>query len=239
MVRNSREDWKIYKNVFDKFTIDTVFKLITEGHIDGLTSPIEMGKESNIFLAEKDDVQLIAKIYRLESCNFNQMYSYIKSDPRYSRVKKNRRKVIFSWVQREYRNLILARETVNVPTPITFRNNIILMEMIGDEEPALQLKDLLPENLEEFFDKTVNGVKRLYESGLVHGDLSEFNILNHHDSPYFIDFSQGTSSKDPNSGELLQRDLYNLCRFFKKHRLDKDPLKIYKSIYQANFKKKP
>ncbi|MBN2423217.1 serine protein kinase RIO [Candidatus Woesearchaeota archaeon] len=230
MPKISKEGWKIYKNVFDEFTIKTIFKLITQGYFEGLTSPCKIGKESNVFLAKKNNEQLIVKIYRLESCNFNKMYDYIKSDPRYSKLKKQRRKVIFSWVQREYRNLLKAREAINVPTPYTFINNVLVMEMIGDDEPALQLKDLIPENLESFFNKTLDAVKKLYKTGIVHADLSEFNILNYNEKPYFIDFSQGTSVKDQRAEELMERDIWNLCRFFRRYGLELNTEEILKKI---------
>jgi len=221
MVRKSRDAFKIYKNVFDEFTIKTLFKLSTQGHFEELVTPVMIGKESNVFLAEtKESDYVIVKIYRLHSCNFNQMYSYIKSDPRFLNLKNQRRVVIFKWVQREYRNLLISREKINVPKPIAFLNNVIVMESIGSNKPAPQLKDKIPENIEKFASKSLEFVKNMVKLELIHGDLSEFNILNHNDKPYFIDFSQGTSTKDSNALEYLKRDLKNLARFFKKHNLD-------------------
>jgi RIO kinase 1 len=108
-----REEWKVYKNVLSKFTIDTLFKLISQGHFEGLESPVSIGKEANIFSAvTKENQRVIVKIYRLENCNFNKMYQYIAADPRYVHLKKSRRDVIFSWCQREYRNLLKAREVI-------------------------------------------------------------------------------------------------------------------------------
>jgi len=238
MVKKSPDKFKIYKNVFDEFTLKALFKLSSQGHFDELLSPVMIGKESNIFLAEtKDNEYVIVKIYRLHSCNFNQMYSYIRSDPRFLNLKNQRRLVIFKWVQREYRNLLLAREKVNVPMPITFLNNIIIMELIGkDGRPALQLKDDIPEDIENFSKKVLKSVTDMVKLGLVHGDLSEFNILNYNQKPYFIDFSQGTSIKDPNAVEYLKRDLKNIVRFFKKHKLDIDAEKVYEDIKKEIIK---
>ncbi|MFH0875495.1 MAG: serine protein kinase RIO [archaeon] len=232
MSKTVRGEWKIYKNVFDKFTIGTIFKLISQGYFEGLTHQIEVGKEANVFLAKKDETQkVIVKIYRLESCNFNKMYDYIKSDPRYTNLRKQRRKIIFSWVQREYRNLLVAREVINVPTPFVFANNVLVMELIGDETPARQLKDKPPADPQAFFDECVLSVKKLYKAGLVHADLSEFNILNHNEKPYFIDFSQGTASNDTMSLEFMKRDIGNLCRYFRKTGISPDETKILKKIY--------
>ncbi|AJF61341.1 TPA: serine protein kinase RIO [Candidatus Woesearchaeota archaeon] len=222
MVKKSREKFKIYKNVFDEFTLSTLFRLSSQRHFDDLLMPVMIGKESNVFLADTADDYVIVKIYRLESCNFNKMYSYIKSDPRFMGLKNQRRQVIFKWVQREYRNLLTAREKINVPTPIAFRNNVLIMESIGSEKPAPQLKDSLPKDMEKFLKSIIDSVGDLIELGIVHADLSEYNILNHREKPYFIDFSQSTSVKDRNAAEYLERDMKNIKRFFAKHGVQMD-----------------
>lgn len=218
MAKRSIEKFKIYKNVFDEFTIATLFKLSSQGHFEDLVSPVMIGKESNIFLAEtKTEDYVIVKIYRLHSCNFNKMYSYINSDPRFLGLKNQRRLVIFRWVQREYRNLLLARERINVPMPIAFMNNVLVMESIGGNNPAPQLKDSLPSDLAVFSEKVMKSFYSLVKLGLIHGDLSEYNILNLRDVPYFIDFSQATSIKDPNALDYLKRDMKNIARFFSRY----------------------
>lgn len=237
MVKKSKDKFKIYKNVFDEFTLKTLFKLSSRDHFDELISPVMIGKESNVFLADtKDNEYVIVKIYRLHSCNFNQMYSYIKSDPRFLNLKNQRRLVIFKWVQREYRNMLLAREKINVPKPIAFLNNIIVMESIGNNKPASQLKDDLPKNIEVFSRKVLDSVKDLASLGLIHADLSEFNILNYNQKPYFIDFSQSTSVKDPNALSYLKRDLKNIVRFFKKHKVNIDADKAFEEIKKEIIK---
>ncbi|MEM4267458.1 MAG: serine protein kinase RIO [Candidatus Woesearchaeota archaeon] len=231
MPKKSKEIWKVYKNVFDNFTIKNLFKLITQGLFEGLASPIKIGKEANIFSAKRKDGSLvIVKIYRLHSCNFNKMYNYIRLDPRFQNLKKKRREVIFAWVQREYRNLIKARAGgVRVPTPYSCVYNVIVMEYIGDDAPALQLKDHPPKDKKLFFRLVLKNIKKLYDAGLVHGDLSEFNILNYKETPIFIDFSQSTTTESQNSKELLERDVHNVCRYFRKIGLKVDEAVVLKN----------
>jgi RIO kinase 1 len=216
--KEGKERFKTMHDVFDEFTNRTIFKLMTEGHFKGLESPINIGKESNVFSALTDQKnKVIVKIYRLETCDFNLMYSYIKDDPRYSNLKKKRRRIIFAWVQREYRNLMNAREAqVNVPTPIAFSNNVLVLESIGNNVVAPMLKDSIPKNKKQFFDKIVDNIKKLYKAGLVHADLSAFNILNFRETPVFIDMSQATSIVHPRAEEFLERDIKNICTFFNK-----------------------
>jgi len=234
----TKEVFKTKHGVFDQFTNRTIFKLITEGHFEGLESPISIGKESNIFsaLTQKGD-RVIVKIYRLETCDFNIMYDYIKDDPRYSKLKRKKRKIIFAWAQREFRNLMKAREAqVNVPTPITFSNNILILEFVGKNDIiAPKLKDKIPKNKKLFLDKVIEYMRKMYKSGLVHADLSAFNILNFNETPVFIDMSQTTILRHPRAEEFLERDVKNISNFFNKIGLKVDEKSIIKKIKSNKY----
>ncbi len=238
-VNRSREEWKIYGNVFDKFTINLLRKLSAQGYFEELESSIAIGKEANVFIAStKSDKKVIVKIYRLENCNFNKMLIYLKQDPRYINMRKNRRDIIFNWVQREYRNLILAREVIKVPTPIAFKNNVLIMELIGDPI-APELRKGIPEDPQAFLDQTLKNIKLLWDKGLVHGDMSAFNILNDSDHPVFIDFSQGTTTNSYDAKDLLTRDLKNLNAFFTKQNCSFDVEKEFEKVVKLSLKPKP
>jgi len=232
MTKKTKEAWKTYGNVFDEFTIRNLFELSSKGHFLDMKSPISIGKEANIFTAEKEDGSLIiVKIYRLENCDFNKMYDYIKYDARYLNLKSKRRDIIFSWAQREFRNLMKARESgARVPLPLVCKYNILLMEYIGGKEPAPQLKSAHPEDAKEFMDRVVDYMRKMYKAGLVHGDLSEFNILNLNENPVIIDMSQGTVTTSINAEELLVRDIKNIVRFSKKLGLKMSEEDIKKKI---------
>ena len=230
MVRNNREEWKTRDNVFDQYTKRLLFKLASQGHFDELESLIAPGKEANVFIARKGDDHVVVKIYRL-NCNFNTMHEYIRQDPRYIGMPKSRRKIIFSWVQREYRNLLNARELIRVPTPIAFKDHVLVMELIGNEiSVSPLLKDAHPQDPQAFFDKLLADVTKLWKGSLVHGDLSEFNILNHNEEPIIIDFSQATPNTAPEAKRYLLRDLENICNFFRKRGLELDHQKIFDEL---------
>ncbi|MBS3107047.1 serine protein kinase RIO [Candidatus Woesearchaeota archaeon] len=227
----TQDKFKTMHNVFDNFTNLTVFKLISQGHFDGLESPVSIGKEANIFTAKKGEGRVIAKIYRLEACDFNRMYDYIREDPRYADLKGKKRKIIFAWVQREFRNLMKAREAgVRVPTPIAFANNVLVLEMIGQEEPAPKLKDAVPKDKNAFLDAILENMARLHKAGFVHADLSPFNILNDRERPVFIDFSQCSPLETSRSQEFIDRDVRNIHNFFKKHGLAVDIDEMKKKV---------
>jgi RIO kinase 1 len=108
-----------------------------------------------------------------------------------------------------------AREVIRVPTPYKVKDNILVMELIGEDgNAARELRNQYPEDPKDFFNKIKENIRKLYKHGLVHGDLSQYNILNLNDEPVFIDFSQATLSRANSAEELLERDVNNLVRFF-------------------------
>ncbi|MBI4141599.1 serine protein kinase RIO [Candidatus Woesearchaeota archaeon] len=213
-----KEEFKTLKDVFDLFTERNLFKLISQGYFEGLESPISIGKEANIFTARtKSGERVVVKIYRLSTCDFNKMYDLIRVDPRFQSLKRSRREVIFAWAQREYRNLLRAREAgINVPTPIVVFYNILVMDCVGGENIAHRLKDAFPKNPEKFLNELVKDLQKLNSIGMVHGDLSSFNILNYNEMPVIIDWSQATSFDSPNADEYFLRDIKNIVSFFRK-----------------------
>ncbi len=236
-----QERFKTLQGVFDEHTNRALFELQSRGVFDELQSPWKVGKESNVFLASRKDVnvnagrsqssKVIVKIYRVQNCDFKRMFSYIRQDPRYAWLQNKRRQIIFAWVQREYRNLMKASSAgVSVPKVLSFKDNIIVEEMIGDTQPAPVLKDAYPQNTSAFFREVLLQMRKLYGVGIVHGDLSAFNILNFREKPYLIDFSQATMLKSPNAQELLERDVKNICQFFVKLGVKADPGELREKI---------
>jgi len=147
-------------------------------------------------------------------------------------LRRKKRKIIFAWVQREYKNLLRARKgKVHVPKPIAFLNNVLVLEFIGDgDRIAPKLKDKTPKDKRQFFNKVISNIKKLYNADLVHADLSAFNILNFNEEPVFIDFSQTTTLEHSEVMKFLRRDVKNICSFFIKSGLRIDEQKVMKSI---------
>ena len=215
-----KEKFRIEHGVFDAFTNKNIQKLSGQGYFSELTNYVALGKEANVYLAKKDDGGYVCvKIYRVENCNFNKMYSYIRSDPRYADLKGRRREIIFAWVQREYRNLHKAREAgVRVPTPYAIEKNVLVMELIGPAEGvAPQIKNSMPKDPEQFIEQIVEQMRLLYKkAGIVHADLSMFNILNDDEKPVIIDMSQATAKEDRNAPDYLRRDIENIATYAKR-----------------------
>ena len=231
---SSRDKFETFKNVFDNKTLLALFKLSSDGYFEELKSPISIGKESNVFSAVKKDGTLVCvKIYRVNACDFRKMYQYIAHDPRFSGLQRKRRQIITAWAQREYRNLLVAREAgADVPTPYAVRENVLVLEFIGDNKgnAAEKLKDKEPENTKKFCNSIIKNIKILYKKGFVHGDLSEYNILNYKDKAILIDLSHGVKLESPNSQDLLERDIKNVERYFLKRNIKIDVQKILQEM---------
>ena len=243
-----QERFKTVKGVFDAFTKRNLFELQTRGYFEELVSPIKVGKESNIFIARakgedskgKETIKyVIVKIYRVQNADFSGMFKYIGQDPRYENLKKRRREIIFAWVQREFKNLFIANKAgVRVPHVHTVKNNVVVMDLIGDEKEgvvAMPLKDLVPQDPEAFLDEILLQVRKLWhKAGLAHGDLSSFNILNlregKKDTPVLIDFSHAVDLRYPGVEKFLMRDINNLVRYFGRFGLDLDADEEYAKI---------
>jgi len=212
----SSKHYKTY-GVFSSFTEKVLERLKKQGYFDELISQISTGKEAVVFLAKAKDEKVAVKIYRVENCDFNKMYDYLKNDPRYFRLSNQQRKIIFAWAEREFKNMVKAYKTrISMPKPIVQKFNVLIMSYIGGKEPASKLKDIdfTKEELLSLQDKTLNQFKALEQAGMTHGDLSEFNVLYYNDEPYFIDFSQSTIKDNPDFKYLYDRDKKIIEDFF-------------------------
>ncbi len=206
---------KVWNKVFDKPTLMTIYHLFNKGIFTEILGEISSGKEAKIFVVLNDE-PLVMKVYRVDAAAFENIWPYIKGDPRFRNVPKNRRVVINLWVRKEFRNLKRMYEAgARVPKPVIFMNNVLLMEFIGNEAPAPMLKTRPPAEPEGFFFKLLENYRKIYQiAELVHGDLSEYNVLNFNEEPVIIDVAQAVDLEHPLAREFLLRDVSNICRYF-------------------------
>lgn len=218
--RRGADDRKTLDEVFDKATLLVLFKFISNGYIETIDYPISTGKEGNVFHATTPQGGSIAvKIYRTNTATFRSFMTYIAGDPRFGNVRPNRRDIVYVWAQKEYKNLQRYFEAgVRVPNPIAWRQNVLLMEFIGDERtPAPRLKDAPAEDAEKAYEDLIAQYRLGVEKGgLVHGDFSEFNVLNHGGELVVIDVAQAVLQRHPMATELLQRDAKNVAAYFRR-----------------------
>jgi len=227
-------DRKTQDEVFDRATLKNLEKLISDRVIDIVDFPISTGKEGNIFRAITPDKKYLAiKIYRISTATFKRLSDYIIGDPRFKSFHNSKRDIVYAWTKKEYKNLsILKKINVTAPKPILYINNVLVMSYIGSKnQPAQMLKNVELDKPEKIFDTLVNFISVMYKKGgLVHGDISAFNVLIHKNKPYLIDLGQGVLLDHPNSHNFLKRDIHNLVSYFKKYNIPADENKIYNEI---------
>lgn len=227
-------DRKTQDEVFDKSTLLTIEKLISDRIIDYIDFPISTGKEGNVFRAvtpQKEYVTL--KIYRTSTSTFKHISQYIVGDPRFKTYQKNRKEIINLWTKKEFINLEkLLSAGIKAPKPITKRNNILVMEYIGSHRrPAPLMKDVELEKPDEIFLTLINNIKTMYKKiRLVHCDLSPYNVLIHRKKPYLIDLGQAVLLDHPKSIDFLRRDIINIVNYFKKYKIISDEKQIFYDI---------
>jgi len=214
------DDLKVKGDVFDTRTLMNLYALASKGVIDALGGEISTGKEANLFYAIREDQELVIKIYRITTSNFKAMQDYMHGDPRFGNIKGTKSAVISAWTRKEFRNLKRAEEAgVRVPHPIATRDNILIMELIGEKDnPAPQLRnvDLELEEARRIFNKLSDYISLLYnKADLVHADFSEFNVL-YNGEPVVIDMGQSVTLEHPMASKFLARDVTNIARYFEK-----------------------
>ena len=211
------EYYEVKQLVFDERTVRNLLKLFNKGVIDDLTWIVSAGKESVVLAGRGGGIELAIKIHRVYTANFKRYLDYM--DYRFPIV-RDKEKLVYLWAKKEFRNLKrMAEGGVKVPKPVDIAGNIVVMEFIGeDATPAPLLKDL--EELESpkgLRDAILEDVRRCYvKAGLVHGDLSEYNIIYWKNSHWIIDVSQAVVTEHPMSYSLLIRDLERVIMFFKR-----------------------
>ncbi|MCW1297954.1 MAG: serine protein kinase RIO [Candidatus Parvarchaeota archaeon] len=196
----------------------SLYKAVNKGYFDVLEGVISTGKEANVYKARKNEKIFAVKIFRTDTSEFKSMWKYIKGDKRFDNVKMKRRDIVYAFSRKEFKNLSIAVEAgVRAPEPIFVVNNVLVMEFIGENgNPCQYAKVAKPRNPEKWYGIIIDYIKRMYKKDLIHGDISEYNILNQRDKPVLIDFSQGVPRDHYLANELLLRDINRVNSWFRK-----------------------
>lgn len=204
--------------------------LVADGVIDEVLRPLMAGKEAQVWLVVAQGWTCVAKVYKdAAHRSFQQRAVYQEGrrarNSRTARAmakstKFGREQLEAGWKTAEVETLRRLREAgVHVPEPYAFEDGVLLMELVTDPDgnPAPRLADV-PEMSEDdaryVFDCLVGDLVRMLCAGVVHGDLSDFNILLSQHGPVIIDFPQSTdAAANNNSRKLLIRDVDNVVSF--------------------------
>ncbi|MEQ1802795.1 MAG: PA4780 family RIO1-like protein kinase [Gammaproteobacteria bacterium] len=200
--------------------------LIDDGVIDEVLRPLKSGKEASVYIVRSGDTIRCAKVYKdMGQRSFQQRTTYQEGrQVRGSRQARamgkstrfGRKEQETAWKNAEVDALYqLAGAGVRVPAPYGYFNGVLVMEMITDAEgfsaPGLGDVELTPEQARDYHAFLIGQIVRMLCAGLIHGDLSEYNVLVGPDGPVIIDLPQVVSAAGNNNARtMLIRDVNNV-----------------------------
>ena len=204
--------------------------LLEDGLIDGVVRQLMSGKEAMVFVVRFGDDIRCAKVYKeANKRSFRQAVDYTENrktkNSRQARAmakgsKYGREMQEAAWQSAEVDALYrLAAAGVRVPTPYNFHEGVLLMELVADAEgnaaPRLNDVSFTEDEALAHHRTLIREVVRMLCAGVVHGDLSEFNILVSADGPVIIDLPQAVDAAGNNHAQaMLTRDVNNLRTYF-------------------------
>ncbi len=204
--------------------------LAEDGLIDEVLFQLMSGKEAQVYVVRCGDQVRAAKVYKESNKrSFKQAVQYqegrsVRNTRRARAMAKGTRfgqkQHEEAWLNAEVEALYrLAAAGVRVPQPQGFVEGVLLMDLVVDEEgdPAPRLDDLAfdPETARDFHGRLMREIVRMLCAGLVHGDLSEFNVLVDSQGPVIIDLPQAVNAAGNNSAKMmLLRDVNNMTQYF-------------------------
>jgi len=211
-------------------TPQRLLPLVEEGLIDEVIRQLMSGKEAIVYVVRCGEDIRCAKVYKeADKRAFRQAVQYtegrkVKNSRRARAMEKGsrfgREQQEEAWQSAEVDALHrLAAAGVRVPKPYNFLNGVLLMELVTDENghaaPRLNDVELTAEKAREYHQKLICEVVRMLCAGIIHGDLSEYNVLVDGDGPVIIDLPQAIDAAGNNSAaSLLERDVSNLAIWF-------------------------
>lgn len=216
------EDLQIFGEVFNVEVLMQLYELLRRGILKEFNGEISSGKESKVYHAiAGGGLEVAVKIYLTVNTEIRRMMlKYIAGDRRFDGMKSNSRTLVHTWARKEYANLnAMYNAGLSVPKPILVQKNILVMTFIGEGGQRAPLIKEVPElkNPKGTYKEILEFVAKCHKKArLVHGDLSEYNVMMWNERPFFIDVSQAVPLTHPLAKELLRRDIENINRFFKK-----------------------
>ena len=196
-----------YQIDFDAYDLLALSDFVKRDSVLSIGERIGVGKESVIYAA-KGEIPLVIKFHRQGRTSFKhvrRLRDHLTDLPRvpwlYAAALAARHE--FQVMQRLY-------PTVATPRPVALSRHALAMEFVAGN----QLNKITLSNPEECLDMILEEVGKAWHLGIVHADLSEFNIIIAEAVPRIIDWPQAVERSHPRAQELLERDISNILRFF-------------------------
>jgi RIO kinase 1 len=200
--------------------------LIDDGVIDEVLRSLKSGKEATVYVVRTGSQVRCAKVYRdMGQRSFQKRAQYqegrkVRGSRQARAMAKStrfgRKEQESAWKNAEVDALYkLVAADVRVPKPYGYFNDVLIMELVtdaaGNPAPRLGEVDLSPELAREYHGFLIRQIVRMLSLGLIHGDLSEFNVLVGPDGPVIIDLPQAVNAAGNNNAfAMLERDVNNI-----------------------------
>jgi RIO kinase 1 len=211
-------------------TPKSIEPLVRDGLVDEVIRPLKSGKEAAVYVVLSEGEIRCAKVYKdVNKRGFHKQAQYqegrkVRNSRQARAMEKNsrfgRQQQEEVWQNAEVDALYrLAAAGVRVPQPYNFVEGVLLMELVTDEQgsaaPRLNDLELSREQALEYHGLLIKEVVRMLCAGIVHGDLSEYNILIDANGPVIIDLPQAVdAAANNNAARMLERDVDNLADYF-------------------------
>jgi len=209
MVRYEKVPYEGYALVFNGYDSLALHTLTRRGTIQALGTQIGVGKESEVYEAMGLGV-VVLKFHRVgqrsfQSARLKRGYMPEAGHCPWLFASSNSAKM-------EYDALKILHPAVSVPLPIDQNRHVVAMSFV----PGVNLSRAALADPEMILDEILDNVREAYRLGIVHGDLSEFNVMVDEGQCWLIDWPQWVETVHPNAGEILARDIENILQYFKR-----------------------
>ena len=224
---------KAVNEVLDKTTVLILYDLLKSQIISYVNGVVKSGKESVLFWAVgPGESNLALKVYLTSTSNFKNRSQYIVGDPRFQRIKKGTKNLVYLWAKKEFQNISRCYDCgINVVKPVHISKNVLVMEFVGiDGKPEKNL--LESEIVDDDYNQSLKIISDLYhKANLVHGDFSEYNIFKTKNGLKLFDLGSAVDLEHPHANDLLKRDINNISNFFVKRGLTvENPIDVFQRI---------
>ncbi len=228
---NTRESYRIYFEAYDLLALKA---LVSRGSVNAIGDIIGTGKESIIYAATSGitDREVVIKFHREGKMSFKQ----VKIKREHIAEKKH-----LSWLyasrlaaKRENDALKTLYPQVSVPEPVDYNRHAVVMSVVKGQA----LAHTTVNDPQWYLEEILAQIKKACALGIIHGDLSEFNIFVNPDGCEIIDWPQYIAVSHPNAKDIIYRDIDNVLTFFKKkYRVKIDTQEVINSIVEICLKK--
>ncbi len=224
LVEKGLKKYRGYRILPPGYDVLAIHSLVEKEILEAFGIAYGIGKEADIYSGLTPEEEKVAVKFNRLGLSFKKLKEKRSYQPKHGWFDASKEAA-----RKEFDGLKKVYPDVEVPEPIAFDRHVLVMGLIEGEELAKVEKIDQPGMV---LEEIIRNVKETYKKGLIHGDLSEHNIITQPNGEILIiDWPQWKSVENENSDELLRRDVENILGFFeRKYQIDRDPEQVLEKI---------